>query len=133
VILSSIENDQVLFPRGATTGIRIEPGFENWMSTVRGDGVAETGIPAALKFNTHLVRWARLFRGTKKDFEKQVRHFQKTWSEAVLETARFHHELASRKLAAQEERQKQQAKKQAEVEARNRYLRGLFRQKNFLD
>jgi hypothetical protein len=129
--VSVISNSVELYPRGAAEPLVINSGLENYMGGVEKDGSAETGLPVAIGFSEHIERWARLFSGTKAQFESQVAAFHSTWVEAAQEAADVHQALLGRKVASVKAEEDLKAAKRAKIEQENRELRDLFRKKIF--
>lgn len=123
----------VLEPRGSKVFLRIDSGEENWIGGISRDGVATTGVPQAIPLAEHLRRWARLFPGTKREFEKESRSFHSSWSRGLASVASYHETLAEERRQAVHAEAEQRAQARAQEEARSKELRALFRRKVLLD
>lgn len=124
-------NRVLIFARGAKSELWVEPGWENWIGRVGRNGVAETGVPKPIHFETYIERWARLHVGSKTSFEKAVKDFHRTWSVAVKEAAEVHQALYERKMASLEAAEQREKERRERIEAENRALREMFRRRLF--
>ena len=132
MIVSAIDGDVILHPRGGAEEILVQPGNENWIGRVaRQTGQAETGVPMAIPFRPHIERWARLYSGTKADFEIELRRFHGLWSEASEQAARTHKAEFDRKIASIESEKARRLEAERKAQAQNKELRALFRQRVF--
>jgi hypothetical protein len=129
ITVSATSTEVVLHPRGSNEKLAVSPGEENWVSRVNRNGFAETGVPKAIAFAEHIARWARLFEGKKKTFEKDVAEFHAVWSEASRRAAEFHQDLMNRKIASIESEKARRASEKKKRLDEERKLRDLFRKK----
>lgn len=126
-----IQGTARLYPRGAQDVLEVTPGLENWLGKVDASGEAQRGIPVVIQFKPHLQRWARLYAGTLKDFEKDVRDFHEVWLAASEYASEIHKALFERKVASlRAEHEKLEAARRR-TEARTRELLRMFREKVF--
>lgn len=130
---SATDQTLVLEPRGSTVALRIEIGEENWIGRVTGSGVAASGVPCAIPLADHLHRWARLFPGTRREFEAESRKFHASWSRGLASVASYHGELAEARRQALSEEAETKAQLRAKEEHRSKELRDMFRRKVLLD
>ncbi|MES2856055.1 MAG: hypothetical protein V4692_09335 [Bdellovibrionota bacterium] len=129
--VSSVGGNVQLIPRGSVESLAIDSGLENFVGGVQKDGSSETGLPVAIPFADHLARWARLYPGTKAEFEEDVKRFHSTWVEASKQASEVHRTLLDRRVAGIEEQERQKAARRNKIELENRELRNLFRKKFF--
>jgi hypothetical protein len=129
IIIATITSSVTVKPLGSNEHFVVESGEENWLSRVGRSGSAESGVPMAISFKEHLERWARLYRGGKKNFEKDVAEFHKTWLAASERTAQLHQSLVNRKIASiQEEKARLNAERRRRA-AEDLKFREMFRRK----
>jgi len=79
------------------------------------------------------VRWARLYTGTKAQFETDVKTFHQRWERGLASVADYHKELADAHLKVLDDEAAKRAQIKAQEETRSRELRALFRRKQLLD
>lgn len=128
IVISAVIGEVEISPRGAIEKIMVEPGEENWVSRVDATGVAETGLPKAIPFESHVARWARLYDGGKKSFEKDVEAFHRLWKAAGVRAAKLHSELMSRKIASiEEEKARREARRRRQAAEDRKYQEMLRR------
>ncbi len=119
----------LLSPKGSNEKLQIDPGLQNTLGAIDFNGRATTAVPMPIPFKDHVMRWARLFHGSKKQFEDQVDKFHKQWVSASQASAELNQRLYSRKIASVESEKAARAAKARKIEAENRELRALFRQR----
>lgn len=129
VTASAVGEPLVLEPRGGADGLQVPSGMENWIGRVGDAGVAETGLPKAIALEPHLQRWARLYTGNRKQFEKDALKFRATWTEASQEAAALHKELYDRTVASISARKAQREAVLRQKQARDRAIRAMFRKR----
>lgn len=118
-----------IVPRGSSEAIGLLAGTENWLGRVGVDGVAMSGVPTAIALEPHLARWARLYVGNRKQFEKDALKFRETWIEAGRATADIHRELHDRKVASVLSEKAEREEALRKKLARDREIREMFRRK----
>jgi hypothetical protein len=128
----AVSTDVELSPRGSQETLTVTQGLQNTLGKVGFDGQASTGLPMPIPFKDHVLRWGRLYKGPKAEFEAQVDRFHAKWQEAAQESAAINKAVFDRKIAAVEEAARIEAEKKAKVEAENRALREMFRRRNGL-
>ncbi len=131
--VAAIGEPVALEPRGSKIALRVDPGEENWMGRVGGDGAAATGVPQAIPLAEHMRRWARLFPGTKRQFEKASREFHRSWGRGLASVAAYHESLAEDRRRALQEEAEKRARLKDRREKRSEELRALYRRKVLLD
>lgn len=131
----AIEGALVLEPRAGelANAIRLDPGEENWLGPVGLDGSGSSGVPRAIVPREHIRRWARLYAGTRKQFEQEVRTFHAHWSRVLAGVAEYHQSRAEARRQWLEEEHARALRIKAQEDARSAELRALFRKKNMLD
>lgn len=125
-----------LRPRSGAVDTReillVTPGLENWIGAVNAEtGVSAYGAPIAIPFKMHLARWARCYDGGREQFVQEATEFAETWRSASVEAARIHQDLHDRKVAQIEKKKASERAAKLKVEAENRRLIELFKQKVF--
>lgn len=133
VHIQSLKGFVQVRPLGEVTGLRIDPGEENWVSTVGANGRATVGSPLPIPFKQVVSSWARVFRGSKSDFAQEVRALSLRWHQAVEANANFHKEVVERRLASIERSEKIERDRRLKQQAYRRGLRELFRRKTLYD
>lgn len=134
MIVSAVSESLLLKPRGSLTELRLEPGEENWIGGVGyGAREASSGIPQPILLESHLVRWARLYPGSSKQFHADVSIFKGKWSRGLATIADYHSQLAKNRREALAQESEERAKIKAQREARSQELRSLFRRKVLFD
>ncbi len=131
VLVSSAGSEIKILPRGSRAEILIEPGLENWIGKVGLNGEARIGLPSPIPLKSHLQRWAKLFRGSKAEFESQAQAFHEVWQRAAQGVAVVHQELYERKVAGLQAEEARRNGEKRRAEARNRELRDMFRKRVF--
>lgn len=120
-----------LYPRGAKEVLEVTPGLENWLGKVGESGEAQRGIPVAIQFKSHLERWARLYTGSRKDFEEDARAFHEVWLSASEYASEVHKTLFESKVASLRAEHERMEAARRRSEARTRELIRMFREKVF--
>jgi hypothetical protein len=123
---ASVESIVQMKPRGSKETLEIGAGLENWFSRIGPDGQARTGIPMAIELKSHLLRWAKLYSGSKANFEKEAQLFYEKWELAAEEAAAIHKELFDRKVASIRSQENIREVEHRKVEAHNRELRQML-------
>ena len=125
----AISADVELAPKGSNERLLVSQGLQNTLGHIGFNGQAATGIPLPIPFKDHVFRWARLYRGPKKDFEPQVDRFRAKWQQATEASAEINRSLYARKVASVDQAKRIEDDKKAKVEAENLALRKMFRQR----
>jgi hypothetical protein len=125
----AISTDVELAPKGSIERLLISQGLQNTLGQIGFNGQATTGIPMPIPFKDHVMRWARLYRGPKKDFERQLDVFHEKWQRASEASAQINRALYDRRVASVEEAKRAEEAKRSKVEAENQALRKMFRQR----
>ncbi len=131
--ISAVDGALTLVPRKAKSGIRLEAGEENWLGPVDRAGVGTSGIPRAIFVPDLIQKWARLFPGTRQEFEEKVSEFHKNWSRHLASIATYHQDLAERRRQEIADEIATNKRMRAQQEARERDMRALFRKKILID
>lgn len=124
-------HDLQMKPKGGHNILDLPTGFQNWLGPVDQRGAATTGMPSPIDFEDHIIRWARLFPGTAKEFTRKVRQLQKVWSDAVYSAGPFHADFVNRQLATAAEQERIEAERLRRIQEENRRLRQRFRRRNY--
>jgi hypothetical protein len=130
--VSATEGSLALAGKDKKTMIRLEEGEENWIGGIARNGLSTSGVPKAIAFEDHLYRWARLYSGSKIQFEADVKKFHSRWSRQLASVADYHKELAENRLKVLDAENAKRAQAKAQEEARSQELRSLFRRKQLL-
>ncbi len=133
MLVSSVEGSVTLTGKDKKTVIRLDEGEENWIGGIARNGESTSGVPKAIAFEDHLLRWARLYSGSKTQFELDVKSFHSRWSRQLASVADYHKQLADRRLKVIDEEHSKRAQAKAQEEARSKELRSLYRRKHLLD
>lgn len=116
-----------LLPRGSQDRLILDSGLQNYIGSIGLDGKAETGVPLAIPFKDHVIQWARVYRGPKKDFEEKLEAFHGRWKQATVESAEINKALYTRMVSSADEEKAatdaHEAKVQAEREANRKFFR----------
>ena len=131
--LKAIDADLMLTPKMSEKSLKLEAGEENWLGPVDQTRTASSGLPLPIRPSDLVVNWARLYTGTKVDFEKDFKNFFKLWSLASERLAEFHAEVTKRQIASIENeiaRKKQILANQARENAR---IKAWFRKHSLED
>ena len=126
----AVSADVELSPRGSKETLTVSPGLQNTLGKIGFNGQAATGLPMPISFKDHVLRWGRLSKGPKAEFEAQLEKFHATWEEAAQESAAINKAVYDRKIASVEEAARLEAEKKAKVEAESRALREMFRRRH---
>lgn len=124
-----IQGAAKLFPRGSEEVLEVTPGLENWLGKVGDKGEARRGIPVVINFKFHIERWARLYSGSLKDFEEEVRAFHEIWLPASQFASELHKTLFERKVTHLRAEHEKAEEAKRRTEARTRELLRMFREK----
>jgi hypothetical protein len=130
LVAIAVSAEVEIAPRGTGEPLTIHRGLQNTLGKVGFNGVASTGLPMPIAFKDHVLRWGRLYRGSKAAFEKQVGVFYTQWEEATQESAEVNKAVYDRKIASIENARRLEAEKKAKVQSENQVLRDLFRRRN---
>jgi hypothetical protein len=121
--------------RGTTGGFtdEISPGFEKWYEGINDQGKIEQGTLAAINASSFLPHWARMTALEKDQSREKIEAFKKSWKGSVVELSKFYQQVVERRLASQEETERQKEHRQMlEMQERQRLLQ-MFRKKQYLD
>jgi hypothetical protein len=128
-VVSAIEGTLSLVGKDKKTVLRLEEGEENWIGGIARNGKSTSGVPKAIAFEDHLFRWARLYSGSKTQFEADVKKFHSRWSRQLASVADYHKQLAESRLEVLDREYEKRAQAKAQEESRSKELRSLFRRK----
>ena len=131
VTAKATEAQLELRPRGSKEALVVDPGLQNTIGSIGLDGKAETGIPLAISFKDHLLQWARVYRGPKDAFEKQVQTFHERWTSAVQESAAINKGVYDRMISSADEEKALEDAREAKVRAQREADRKFFRSRVF--
>ena len=131
--VSAAENSIQIQPRGASESLLIERGLENFLEGIDASGTAQVGLPKPIDLREHIERWARLYEGSRKSFELEVRRFHSHWSQAVESAASLHRAMYERKVASLNQKRLIEEQSRQREEARNQKLRDLLRRRVFYE
>ncbi len=131
LIISVTKGMWLIHAKGAREPIRIDEGFQNWLGSVNQNGIAQTGIPRAIDFESHIYLWAKLYAGPRESFKKEVADLGELWSRAISEAASLHQAHSERYIAAVAEKKKQEEEKiRLEKEDQRRFREMLIKRNN---
>jgi hypothetical protein len=133
VHVSAVDESLILNCKDKKTSLRLEVGEENWVAGIDKKGESTSGVPRAIAFEDHLMRWARLYSGTKTQFEADVKSFHSRWQRSLASVAEYNKQLADAHLKVLDDEAAKRAQIKAQEETRSRELRALFRRKQLLD
>ncbi len=125
----AVSTDVELAPKGSHEKLLVSQGLLNTLGQIGFDGQSSTGIPMPIPFKDHVMRWARLYHGPKKEFEHQVDVFHEKWQKATVASAEINRSLYIRKVASVLNAKQLDDAKRAKVQAENLALRNMFRQR----
>lgn len=124
--------DVELLPRGSHETLLVSQGLQNTLGQIGFNGKAATGLPMTIPFKDLCLRWGRLYKGPKAEFEAAIARFRQTWEEAAEAAAEINKAVFDRKVASVEDAARANAEKQAKADAENQALRAMFRRRNGL-
>lgn len=127
---SAISTTVLMTANGGHETLEIVPGLENTIGAIAFDGKATTSVPTPVPFKDHLIRWARLYRGPKPDFEAGVDRFHAVWANASVVSAEVSRTLVERKIATVEAEKAARQARARKAEAEKRELHELFRRRS---
>jgi hypothetical protein len=133
VHVSAIDESLLLNCKDKKTALKLEVGEENWVAGIDKKGESTSGVPRAIAFEDHLMRWARLYTGTKTQFESDVKNFHSRWERGLASVADYNKQLADARLKVLDDEAAKRAQIKAQEETRSAELRALFRRKQLLD
>lgn len=124
-----------VFPLGLSSksGLLLPVGYRSYLSSVGKNGVAKYEIPVATNLKGLIESWAPMFDGTPQELAGFLSEYRKKWVDAVEAGSLLHQEMAKRAIASEKERQARQARWLKAKREEERYLKKLYRQKNYLD
>ena len=117
--------------RGTNEKLIVTAGLQNTLGSVNLAGQSSTGLPMPIPFKELVTRWAKFYRGPKKDFLAQVDAFHTVWVDASKESAEINRTLYSRKVASVESLKRAAAEKSAKANAEKRELHELYLRRVF--
>ncbi len=127
---SAISTPLQLSPRASKDTLEVAPGLQNTIGAIGFDGQATTSIPLPIPFKDHILRWARLYHGPKKQFESEVAEFHDRWLKASETAADISQTLYERQVASVENAKAARAAQVKKANAENNELRSLFRKRS---
>ena len=124
-----------VFPLGlkSKSGLLLPVGYRSYLSSVGTDGVAKYEIPVATNLKGLIENWAPMFDGTPQQLAGFLSEYRNKWVDAVEAGSRLHQEMAKREIASEKQRQARRARWLEAKREEERYLKKLYRQKNYLD
>lgn len=127
VLIRSMRFATQIHARKSEEVIPLQPGFEVYLEGITSKGFAHLTIPSVLDFRDHMRRWARLYRGPKKEFVNELQRFDPILREAAVASSELHVELAKRYLASEKASDDEAKLKREQYERESARLRKLFR------
>lgn len=130
-----IFNEVRVYPLGLSDqkGLLLPAGYRSQLSAVNESGVAQYEIPVATNLKGFIEAWAPLFDGAPMDLTANLRKFKNLWLNAVHDGGDWQMDLAQREIASEKKRQEHLADLRRKRLEEEKYLRKLFRQKNYLE
>lgn len=133
VTASAVVNSLWLEPRGSEERLEVLPGLENWLGPVVTKlGRADSGVPTAIPWEFHLLRWASLYPGGPGQhaaFLKEVEQFYPVWQQATQTAVEIHKALFDRKMASIDQADAKREAEKAQSQIRTEELVRMFRAK----
>lgn len=127
IVVESIDSELILKPRLSASDLSLKPGEQNWIGPIDETSYSSSGIPLPIEAPQLLVRWAKLYPGTKTSFENEFKSFIKTWRESVENLAKHHEALAGRRVASINEQNAKVAKLKKQHQQEDLRIRQWFR------
>lgn len=124
-----------VFPLGLSSknGLLLPVGYRSFLSSVGSHGVAKYEIPVATNLKGLIESWAPMFDGTAQELAGFLTEYRKKWVDAVESGSLLHQEMAKREIASERERRARRDRWLKAKREEERYLKKLYRQKNYLD
>ncbi len=125
----------IVFPLSSKEqlGHLLPVGYRSFLASVGKNGVAQYEIPVAANLKGLIRDWAPMFDGTPQELSDFLSSYRTRWVQAVEDGASLHNTMVERELASEKRRQVQRAQELRLKKEEERYLKKLFRQKNYLD
>ncbi|HEX4926288.1 MAG TPA: hypothetical protein VFV50_19495 [Bdellovibrionales bacterium] len=127
VLVRTLREGSVVIARNSQEHMLLLQGFEIAMEGVTASGHGRLSVPTVINFRDHLRRWARLYRGPKKEFVNELQRFEPVLREAAIQSSDLHVEMAKRRIASEQAELDRQLEEQRRIERENARLRKLFR------
>lgn len=127
VLVRTLREGSVVSARNSRDHLLLLQGFEIAMEGVTASGYGRLSVPTVINFRDHLRRWARLYRGPKKEFVNELQRFEPIIYEAAIQSSDLHVEMAKRHIASEQAALDRRLDEQKRIERENARLRKLFR------
>lgn len=124
-----IAGELKLIPRNSKQEIGLVEGEQNWLGPIDKSKVATSGIPRPIDFKMHMLRWAKLYRGSKNEFQEDAKEFYERWKLAIADISLYHDELANRYVSSIEEKKAEEARRRAEKAKKDKFYKTWFKQR----
>lgn len=113
------------------TKMEIPRGFQVWVGSVNSQAKTEHGMVEPIDLKQHLKAWYELYPGTKSQFVSEVQDLKDQWADLIEQSGDIYKKVAERKLAALDEKKRQQLEIQRQKEAERLRIRAEFHKKVF--
>lgn len=137
-IFDSMEIDLIdgagkMWIKGDDSAQDMTPGFHWSVGGIGRRGIASIEVPQSSVFKSVVKAWAALNFAPKSEFYEKVEEFRKRLVTAVVQSSELNQNLARKMVEVDETAKRNAARKQEQIEAENKLLRGLYRRKNNMD
>lgn len=130
ILVRNIDSDlQVTLRDGKV--LDVPQGFEFWVGGLDSRGQASFGMIHPIDMKAHLSLWNSLYRGTKKDFLKEVALLREAWGDLNVKSATIYQTLAERSIAAADAEEKAVRERKARQAEQARRLKMMYYQRVF--
>ncbi len=131
--VKAIDAIMTLTPRLSKTELSLEPGEQNWLGRIDQNRVTSSGVPVAVSPSELISGWARLYTGTKSQFENDFKNFFEQWQNASVNLAKLHAEITQRQIAGIEHDRTRKKHIEEEKARETKRIKDWFRQKSLAD
>jgi hypothetical protein len=107
-------------------------GTQIWMAGISSDNHQVQGVIEPIEVKSFLNQ-AKAYRLGKGDFKAKLAKWKSEWEESKESTYHFYQEVAQRKVASVEEKNRHKSEAEQKARIENQNLRKLFREKNYLE
>lgn len=113
------------------TKMEIPRGFEIWVGGVNSLAKTEHGMVEPINIKEHLKSWYELYPGTRQQFLSEVQDLKDQWADLVEQSGDIYKKVAERKLAALDDKKREQLEIQRKKEEERARIRAEFHKRVF--
>ena len=107
-------------------------GFENWYGPLDSQGQVSRGVIKPISMTDFLKVWIPVSGLSFAEMKRATKEYKELWREALDQSTSFYKEIVERRIASQEEKEREAQRMREAQQKEQAKLRKMFREKNGL-